>query len=74
MVGSRNEVRFRTSSFSAEEACVEVGADGRGVLVRQSKDRSAGHLSFTDREWRAFVAGVKAGEFDLDDAGDLKPC
>jgi hypothetical protein len=61
-------LRWRKSSFSNGEggACVEVAdlADG-GRAVRDSKDRGAGPiLSFTAEEWRAFVAGVKDGEFD----------
>jgi Domain of unknown function (DUF397) len=35
------------------------------ILVRDSKSPNLA-LSFTAEEWRAFVEGVKAGEFDLD--------
>jgi hypothetical protein len=35
------------------------------VLVRDSKSPNLA-LSFTPEEWRAFVLGVKAGEFDLE--------
>jgi Domain of unknown function (DUF397) len=57
---------FRTSSFCTLGNCVEVGraADG-AILVRDTKDRTQQALAFTDEEWAAFVAGVKAGEFDL---------
>jgi hypothetical protein len=44
--------------------CVEVGRglpDGQ-VAVRDSKDRSGAVLTFTAEEWRAFRAGIKAGE------------
>jgi hypothetical protein len=56
---------FKISSFCSYGGCVEVGrtADGT-VLVRDTKDRAQA-LSFTDEEWVAFVAGVKAGEFDF---------
>jgi hypothetical protein len=37
---------------------------GDSVLVRDSKDPSAVVLAFTPDEWAAFVAGVRAGEFD----------
>jgi hypothetical protein len=30
-------------------------------------------LYFTEAEWSAFVAGVKDGEFDLDESGQLPP-
>jgi hypothetical protein len=49
--------------------CVEVAtnlhtATGR-VLVRDTKDRGAGPvLGFAVDEWRAFLAGVRDGEFD----------
>ena len=34
-------------------------------MVRDTKDRAQQALTFTDEEWVAFVAGVKAGEFDF---------
>jgi len=58
---------WRKSRHSTEEAgCVETAflADGR-VAVRDSKDRGGPALVYTPREWRAFVAGAKDGEFDL---------
>ncbi|EHK89200.1 hypothetical protein SZMC14600_01212 [Saccharomonospora azurea SZMC 14600] len=33
--------------------------------VRNSKRPDEASVAYTDSEWRAFVAGVKAGEFDL---------
>jgi hypothetical protein len=30
-------------------------------------------LYFTEAEWEAFVLGVKDGEFDLDEHGNLPP-
>lgn len=59
-------IRWRISSFSNNGTCVEVGdmPDGRR-LVRDTKDGEDGPvLSYTAAEWRAFIAGVKAGEFD----------
>ena len=35
------------------------------VAVRDSKDPDGPRLVVTPDEWRAFAAGVKAGEFDL---------
>jgi hypothetical protein len=60
-------VPFRKSSFSgaSNPACVEVGFETSAVLMRDSKDRGGPVLCFTVAEWRAFVAGVKVGEFDL---------
>jgi hypothetical protein len=58
---------FRKSSFSgaSNPACVEVGFEMSAVLMRDSKDQDGPVLRFTVEEWKAFVAGVKAGEFDL---------
>ena len=56
---------YRTSSYCSMGNCVEVGRSADGVvLVRDTKDRAL-QLAFTDDEWGAFVAGVKAGEFDF---------
>lgn len=59
---------FRKSSFSGSGgSCVEVerGEAGAGARVRDDKlgDNSP-VLEFDEDEWTAFVAGVKAGEFD----------
>ena len=59
-------IQFRVSSFCSFGNCVEVGRSDEGaVVVRDTKDRAQQALAFTDEEWAAFVAGVKAGEFDF---------
>ena len=60
-------LEFRSSSRSAGGACVEVArsARDRSVTVRNSRLREQFALTFTDQEWAAFLAGVKAGEFDF---------
>jgi hypothetical protein len=59
-------IDFRVSSFCSFGNCVEVGRSAEGsVVVRDTKDRGQEPLTFTDEEWTAFVAGVKAGEFDF---------
>ncbi|GIE92543.1 DUF397 domain-containing protein [Paractinoplanes rishiriensis] len=46
--------------------CVEVAVNLPGVVaVRDTKDRAGAALVFTHTEWRAFLAGVRDGEFDL---------
>ena len=57
---------FRKSTFSGNGGCVEVcrRADGT-ILLRDSKDVSRPEHQFTEGEWEAFLAGVRAGEFDL---------
>ena len=61
-----SELVWRKSSFSGGQGeCVEVAeVAGGGRFVRDTKDRSRPAHFFTDAEWRAFVRGVKAGEFD----------
>lgn len=54
---------MRTSSFCSDGSCVGVAIGADEVRVVDTK--SEGALSFTAEEWTAFVAGVKAGEFDL---------
>jgi len=57
---------WKKSSFCEDAACVEVsvGDAGMDVLVRDSKDLDGPVLRFTRDEWRAFMEGAKAGEFD----------
>ncbi|MEU5860485.1 MULTISPECIES: DUF397 domain-containing protein [unclassified Nonomuraea] len=71
--------RWQKSSFSGDNGgnCVEiaelknvhggpehkVGQDEL-VVVRDSKDPDGPKLFFTPAEWDAFLAGVKAREFD----------
>ncbi|MFC8008954.1 DUF397 domain-containing protein [Streptomyces cinereoruber] len=57
---------WRKSSYSNGQAeCVETAVlpDG-GRAVRDSKDKSGPILRFTPGEWRAFIVGARAGEFD----------
>lgn len=59
---------WKKSTFSGPNCdnCVEVAPfPGSGVALRSSRDESAPGLLFDTDEWRAFVAGVKAGEFDI---------
>ncbi|MQS16774.1 DUF397 domain-containing protein [Streptomyces kaniharaensis] len=65
---------WRKSSYSGgSDGCVEVAGDPGaaglcgvgGVLpVRDSKDPGGPVLHFPSPAWRAFVAAVRAGEFD----------
>ncbi|WP_436787779.1 DUF397 domain-containing protein [Yinghuangia sp. YIM S10712] len=45
-------------------SCVELAPIAGGVALRDSKDTSRPALCYTRDELAAFVAGVKAGEFD----------
>ncbi|WP_433498222.1 DUF397 domain-containing protein [Sphaerimonospora sp. CA-214678] len=59
--------QWRKSSYSGDNGgqCVEVAGNLPGVVaVRDSKDPGGPALVFTPDEWRAFISGVKAGDFD----------
>lgn len=55
----------KSSASGADQCCVWVEITPDAVLVREDYSRSA-VLEFTHDEWRAFIAGVKAGEFDIE--------
>jgi hypothetical protein len=62
-----SRIEWRKASYSANGggACVEVGAIGRTVAVRDSKDPDGAKLVLTLPEWEAFIRGAVAGDFDL---------
>lgn len=73
-VGSARYIRDRdgvaryslTSYSSGQGNCVEVCTSQPGVVaVRDSKDRYGCEITVSDREWSAFVQGIKQGEFGL---------
>jgi Domain of unknown function (DUF397) len=53
--------RWRKSSYSGTSggSCIELGQSPRGVLVRNTTDRSGPVLRFTPDAWREFIAQVK---------------
>jgi hypothetical protein len=57
--------RWQKSSYSGTNGCVEVALVEDRVAVRDAKDPSGPVLLFTAGEWEAFLAGARAGEFDL---------
>lgn len=58
---------WRKATASADTGqCVEVATNLPGVVaVRDSKNPHGPALVFTPAEWRAFVSGVRDGEFDI---------
>ncbi|MFC4068898.1 DUF397 domain-containing protein [Actinoplanes subglobosus] len=56
---------WRRSSFCNNGACVEVAFFEGSVFVRDTKDPQREPIAYSSDEWRAFIAGVKGGEFDL---------
>jgi hypothetical protein len=55
---------WRKATASGSGNCVEITDAAERVWVRDSKDREGPVLEFTRNEWTAFLAGVRAGEFD----------
>lgn len=55
------ENTFKKSSYCGSNACVEVKIEGDNVFI---KDSDGDYVIFNIAEWRAFIAGVKEGEFD----------
>ncbi|MGI5269041.1 DUF397 domain-containing protein [Nonomuraea sp. CA-218870] len=63
-----SRLKWRKSSLSNGTGgdCVEVADNLPDIVaVRDSKDPHGPTLVFNPSEWKAFVSGVKGGEFDL---------
>jgi hypothetical protein len=54
----------KAQSSIGNGACIEVTWLNGMVAVRNSRDPGGPVLMYTAAEWRAFVDGVKKGEFD----------
>jgi hypothetical protein len=57
---------WHKSTLSGANGCVEVALVDDRVAVRDSKNPAGPVLVFSQREWLAFMGGVRAGEFDLE--------
>ena len=65
MDGSRADRAWRKSSHSNLSGCVEVAVVDTEVAVRNARHPDSPVLEFTIDEWRAFLDGVRDGEFDI---------
>lgn len=54
--------KFKKSSRCGTSTCVEVNIGTHLVTVR---DAEGDLVMYTRAEWRAFIEGVKLGEFDV---------
>jgi hypothetical protein len=58
-------VWHKSTRSSASGDCVEVADNLPSVVaIRDSRDPDGCILRFTPAEWKAFLGGVKDGEFD----------
>ena len=56
---------IKSSLSYANGNCVEVASLLGGTIgVRNSRDSAGPVLRFTPEEWRAFLGGVRSGDFD----------
>ncbi len=58
-------VGYRVSSYSQQGSCVAVAKLASGSYAIKHSRRDGPQIVFTDEEWKAFVSGVKAAEFDF---------
>jgi hypothetical protein len=64
---SRVEVYVTTDTSAAPHKADEP----RLYVMYDAANPDGDKLYFTEAEWEAFVLGVKDGEFDLDESGNL---
>ena len=60
----RHAVWRKSSRSGGNGNCLEAAVTEALVGIRDSKDPAGPVLVFTPTEWSAFLAGVRAGEFD----------
>lgn len=50
------EIAFHKSSYSgSSDTCVEVAETPTATLIRDTQNRSLGHIDITPREWSALI-------------------
>jgi Domain of unknown function (DUF397) len=59
------EPEWRRSTACSATTCVEVATIGDTIAIRDSKDPESPILSYSRRDWQAFISRVKRGEFDI---------
>lgn len=61
---SAEEPAWYTTERCDGGACVQIGTLGESILIRSTIDPDGHWVTLSRDEWRAFVAGVKGGDFD----------
>ena len=55
-----DEPAWRVATYTGSSgSCVEVGDAERAILVRDTKDRNGGTLTFTAATWQSFANSLK---------------
>ena len=55
-----NEPTWRVATYTGGDGnCVEVGDANRAIIVRDTKDRDGGTLTFSADAWRKFTTAIK---------------
>ena len=57
--------RWRVSSWSKSDNCVEVASSETAVLIRDTKNRSGRVLSFPSKAWEDFINTIQADNSSL---------
>jgi hypothetical protein len=65
-VGNPSQLNWRRSSQCSSDACVEVAILDNQVFVRGLKNIDNKTLVFDGDEWKAFLAGARNYEFEMD--------
>lgn len=64
-MASERPLGWRTPSRSqGAHNCVEIGHVADRAAVRDTKNRDAGYLTTTGKQWAAFISSIKAGRYD----------
>lgn len=68
----RADIKWHKSTASGGGGgnCVEVAAVDGSVLVRNSRDPVGSALSFSCRQWAAFLEGMRNGELTFGQTGN----
>jgi hypothetical protein len=61
---SLSDIPWRTAIKSSGGGCVQVARRDGAIMVADSKHPGGPILSYTLKEWDAFLDGAKKGEFD----------
>ena len=64
LAGDINQMKWRKSSASASEGCVEVAAVRKAMLVRDSKNELGPMLEFSNPEWMQFLIKVRRSDLN----------